>query len=160
MTRCSQLGGDDARLTGESAERRMPKKRKGGMRQVDDAAVIKQLEERVLNEAPALGTNPLADRSSKDTPLTKRFDGLPVSFRTLQGLKKANFENMKDIQIACIPHLLAGRDLMGAAKTGSGKTLAFLVPALEKLYRLGWNSLDGLGALVIAPTRELAIQNF
>ena len=160
LARCSQLGGDEARQKGERAKRRMPKKRKGGVRQVDDAAVIKQLEERVLNEAPALGTNPLADRSSKATPLTKRFDGLPVSFRTLQGLKKANFENMKDIQSACIPHLLAGRDLMGAAKTGSGKTLAFLVPALEKLYRLGWNSLDGLGALVIAPTRELAIQIF
>ena len=50
---------------------------------------------------------------------------------------------MKDIQAACIPHLLAGRDLMGAAKTGSGKTLAFLVPAMEKLYRLGWTSFDG-----------------
>ena len=68
--RCSRAepGGDDSTLTGDRAERRMPKKRKGGVRQGDDAAVIKQLEERVLNEAPALGTNPLADRSSKDTP--------------------------------------------------------------------------------------------
>ena len=68
---------------------------------------------------------------------------LALSQRTLQGLKKGNYESMKDIQTACIPHLLAGRDLMGAAKTGSGKTLAFLIPAMERLYRLGWNSLDG-----------------
>jgi hypothetical protein len=68
---------------------------------------------------------------------------LAISQRTLQGLQKGNYESMKDIQVACTPHLLAGRDLLGAAKTGSGKTLAFLVPALEKLYCLGWNSLDG-----------------
>jgi ATP-dependent RNA helicase DDX10/DBP4 len=49
---------------------------------------------------------------------------------------------------------------MGAAKTGSGKTLAFLVPVLENLYRLKWSDMDGLGALIISPTRELAIQIF
>lgn len=38
-------------------------------------------------------------------------------------------------QVAAIPHALAGRDVLGAAKTGSGKTLAFLVPLVEKLYR-------------------------
>jgi hypothetical protein len=76
---------------------------------------------------------------SFSTPLLQ----LPISERTMQGLQKGSYESMKDIQTACIPHLLAGRDLMGAAKTGSGKTLAFLVPALEKLYRMGWNSLDG-----------------
>jgi ATP-dependent RNA helicase DDX10/DBP4 len=55
---------------------------------------------------------------------------------------------------------LKGRDILGAAKTGSGKTLAFLVPVLENLYRAQWTELDGLGALIISPTRELAIQIF
>jgi ATP-dependent RNA helicase DDX10/DBP4 len=49
---------------------------------------------------------------------------------------------------------------MGAAKTGSGKTLAFLIPVLEKLYRAQWTEYDGLGALIISPTRELAVQIF
>ena len=49
---------------------------------------------------------------------------------------------------------------MGAAKTGSGKTLAFLVPVLENLYRKKWTEYDGLGALIISPTRELAMQIF
>jgi ATP-dependent RNA helicase DDX10/DBP4 len=52
------------------------------------------------------------------------------------------------------------RDVLGAAKTGSGKTLAFVVPLLEKLYREGWGLSDGLGALIITPTRELALQIF
>jgi ATP-dependent RNA helicase DDX10/DBP4 len=50
--------------------------------------------------------------------------------------------------------------LLGAAKTGSGKTLAFLIPILECLYRLKWTKFDGLGVLVISPTRELAYQTF
>ena len=130
---------------------------KGGKRIPDDE-MIAQLTERIAVDTPASGTNPLADRMRTD--VVQRFDQLPLSERTLQGLKKGGYESMKDIQAACIPHLLAGRDLMGAAKTGSGKTLAFLVPAMEKLYRQHWSSLDGLGALVISPTRELAIQIF
>lgn len=47
---------------------------------------------------------------------------------------------------------------MGAAKTGSGKTLAFLIPILENLFCKKWTRLDGVGALVISPTRELAYQ--
>ena len=50
--------------------------------------------------------------------------------------------------------------MLGAAKTGSGKTLAFLIPVLEKLYRSQWTEFDGLGALIISPTRELAVQIF
>jgi len=55
---------------------------------------------------------------------------------------------------------LKGRDILGAAKTGSGKTLAFLLPVLENLYRKRWTEYDGLGALILSPTRELAIQIF
>jgi len=54
--------------------------------------------------------------------------------------------------------LLAGTDVLGAAKTGSGKTLAFLIPAVELLARVKFTSRNGLGAVVITPTRELALQ--
>jgi superfamily II DNA/RNA helicase len=43
---------------------------------------------------------------------------------------------------------------------GSGKTLAFLIPLLESLYRARWSAVDGLGGLVISPTRELSLQIF
>ncbi len=67
---------------------------------------------------------------------------------------------MTDIQSKAIPLALKGKDILGAAKTGSGKTLTFLVPVLENLYRQKWTELDGLGALILSPTRELAIQIF
>ena len=62
---------------------------------------------------------------------------------------------MTDIQTKSIPISLKGKDVLGAARTGSGKTLAFLVPVLDILYRRRWGVTDGLGALIISPTREL-----
>jgi ATP-dependent RNA helicase DDX10/DBP4 len=64
---------------------------------------------------------------------------------------------MTDTQRATIPHALAGRDMVVCARTGSGKTLSYLIPVVEKLYRERWSELDGLGALVLVPTRELGI---
>ena len=57
------------------------------------------------------------------------------------------------IQDQAIPHLLQGKDLIGIANTGTGKTLAFLVPMLEKVM-----NLENEKVLIIAPTRELAVQ--
>ncbi|KAJ7220429.1 P-loop containing nucleoside triphosphate hydrolase protein [Mycena haematopus] len=90
----------------------------------------------------------------------KTFAELPISEPTKRGLKKAFFVNMTDIQTQSLPVSLKGKDVLGAARTGSGKTLSFLVPVLEILYRRKWGPTDGLGALVISPTRELAIQIF
>lgn len=68
---------------------------------------------------------------------------------------------MTDVQAKAIPLALQGHDILGAAKTGSGKTLSFLIPVLENLYRLQHIGPDaGLGALILSPTRELAIQIF
>ncbi|TKY88847.1 hypothetical protein EX895_002088 [Sporisorium graminicola] len=90
----------------------------------------------------------------------KHFSQLPLSDRTSRGLKKAGYTDMTDIQAKSLPLSLKGKDVLGAARTGSGKTLAFLIPVLELLYRRKWGPSDGLGALVISPTRELAIQIF
>jgi len=90
----------------------------------------------------------------------RKFSELPISQRTLRALTDASFTRPTDIQRASIPHALAGRDILGAARTGSGKTLAYLVPVLERLYRESWGKLDGVGALIIVPTRELAMQIF
>jgi ATP-dependent RNA helicase DDX10/DBP4 len=90
----------------------------------------------------------------------KNFSDLPLSDPTARGLTASHFKTLTDIQSRAISHALKGRDILGAAKTGSGKTLAFLVPVLENLYRRQWTEYDGLGALILAPTRELAIQIF
>ena len=62
---------------------------------------------------------------------------------------------MTDVQVKSLPVSLKGKDILGAARTGSGKTLCFLIPVLEILYRRRWGPQDGLGALIISPTREL-----
>ncbi|KAG6865184.1 hypothetical protein C0991_004627 [Blastosporella zonata] len=90
----------------------------------------------------------------------KLFADLAISDNTKRGLKKAFFLNMTDIQAQSLPVSLKGKDVLGAARTGSGKTLAFLVPVLEILYRRKWGPADGLGALIVSPTRELAVQIF
>ena len=90
----------------------------------------------------------------------EKFTDIPLSSKTLQGLRKNGYSSPTDIQKAAIPAALRGKDILGAAKTGSGKTLAFLVPVLELLWRERWTQMDGLGALIISPTRELAYQTF
>ncbi len=71
----------------------------------------------------------------------------------LRGITEAGFSEPTLIQQKAIPHLLAGRDLIGQALTGSGKTAAFALPAMELI-----RNLDGLQFLVLVPTRELAAQ--
>ncbi|GES62143.1 ATP-dependent RNA helicase dbp4 [Aspergillus terreus] len=90
----------------------------------------------------------------------KAFTDLPLSEPTLSGLSASHYKTLTDIQSRAVSHALKGRDILGAAKTGSGKTLAFLIPVLENLYRKQWAEHDGLGALILSPTRELAIQIF
>ncbi|CAF3667749.1 unnamed protein product [Rotaria sordida] len=88
------------------------------------------------------------------------FNDFPLSRKTLDGLAKAGFIHPTDIQREAIGVALQGHDILGAAMTGSGKTLAFLIPVLECLYRARWTINDGLGILIISPTRELAYQTF
>lgn len=63
----------------------------------------------------------------------KCFKDLKLSSKTMQAIADMKFEKMTEIQQRGLPPLLAGRDVLGAAKTGSGKTLAFLIPAVEML---------------------------
>jgi len=89
---------------------------------------------------------------------SQRFEELPISDAVKRALKESKFETMTEIQAKSIPHLLNGKDVLAAAKTGSGKTLSFLVPAVDLLYNTKFLPRNGVGALVISPTRELAMQ--
>ncbi|EEA22339.1 hypothetical protein EYB25_006437 [Talaromyces marneffei] len=90
--------------------------------------------------------------------LPTKFTELNLSERTLEAIKEMGFETMTEIQQRAIPPLMAGRDVLGAAKTGSGKTLAFLIPAIELLHSLKFKPRNGTGVLILSPTRELALQ--
>lgn len=147
------------------------KRRPGGPRKKKADIENEEIEniEKVLKEQiPPSGSDTLAAKAShakeghaeKPFWLGRKFQDFPLSQYTKNALKKAKFTSLTAIQRAALPHALVGRDVLGAAKTGSGKTLAFLIPVIEKLYRLKWSVYDGLGALIISPTRELALQIF
>ncbi len=89
-----------------------------------------------------------------------KFTDLPLSQKTLKALKESSYSMPTPVQSKTIPIVVEGQDVVVQAKTGSGKTLAFVLPLLELLLKNDWTNLDGLGALVITPTRELALQIF
>jgi len=88
------------------------------------------------------------------------FTELNLSEKTSKAIEGMGFKTMTEIQRRGIPPLLAGKDVLGAAKTGSGKTLAFLIPAIEMLHALRFKPRNGTGVIVVSPTRELALQIF
>ncbi|PBK63261.1 DEAD-domain-containing protein [Armillaria solidipes] len=139
---------------GPSRPTKASKAKKGAKNAIRSAKVRQMPENQKID---ALDHDALNFVSPEDL---KAFTDLPISDYTKRGLKKAFFVNMTDIQAKSIPVSLKGKDVLGAARTGSGKTLAFLIPVLEILYRRKWGPSDGLGALIISPTRELAVQIF
>ncbi|EFR02806.1 ATP-dependent RNA helicase has1 [Nannizzia gypsea CBS 118893] len=110
-------------------------------------------------DVPAL---PSADTMALPTQeaVSNKFSDLSLSEPTVKAIAGMGFTTMTEIQQRGIPPSLAGRDILGAAKTGSGKTLAFLIPAVEILRSLKFKPRNGTGALIITPTRELALQIF
>lgn len=99
-----------------------------------------------------LGEHTPSDSSSTATPAT--FADLGLSEETLTAIHALGFEHPSPIQEQAIPLLLSGRDVIGVAQTGTGKTAAFGLPLLERVD----TSSAVVQALVLAPTRELALQ--
>jgi len=89
----------------------------------------------------------------KDENRLTRFEELGIKKPILDGLRDINFQETFPIQAAAIPVLLSGQDVIGQAHTGTGKTAAFSIPILQNIIPKG-----GIQTLILAPTRELAIQ--
>ncbi|QSR28622.1 ATP-dependent RNA helicase [Nocardioides aromaticivorans] len=89
---------------------------------------------------------------------TTTFADLGLGDRILQALTDVGYETPSAIQAQTIPHLLQGRDVMGLAQTGTGKTAAFALPILDQLDLTQRRTEGQPQALVLAPTRELALQ--
>ncbi|KAI1189972.1 ATP-dependent RNA helicase DBP4 [Nemania serpens] len=137
-------------------EKRRPQQQQRHQKQKEDAKSLKRKREQVSLDQ----LQDAVEQFDPKTADTSKFSNLPLSSPTASGIEASHFQTPTDIQARAIPAALKGHDILGAAKTGSGKTLAFLVPVLEKLYRARWTEYDGLGALIISPTRELAVQTF
>ena len=86
--------------------------------------------------------------------MVSQFEELGLQTQYVQAVTKMGFTQPTPIQLAAIPAMLAGRDIIGQAQTGTGKTAAFMLPLLQNLLP----SNHSVQALVLAPTRELAKQ--
>ena len=83
------------------------------------------------------------------------FSNMAISAYTKERLAAAGFSIPTPVQAAAIPKALEGKDVLATAQTGTGKTLAFLIPMIEQLLQ---QVTPGIAALVLVPTRELAMQ--
>ena len=86
-----------------------------------------------------------------------RFDELNLDDSVLDGLDAMNFQEMTPIQELSIPPILEGRDVIACAQTGTGKTAAYVLPVINNLCKGGYPT-DAINAIIMAPTRELALQ--
>lgn len=108
-------------------------------------------------------TATMATSTSKTPPPTKRsgrsFDSLGLVEPILRAVKAEGYENPTPIQEQSIEPIIAGRDLLGCAQTGTGKTAAFALPMLHRMHNPDESKhRSTLRALILAPTRELALQ--
>jgi superfamily II DNA/RNA helicase len=98
----------------------------------------------------------------KEQKMTTSFATLGLDPAVLQSVTDAGYTEPTPVQTETIPAALAGRDILASSETGSGKTAAFLLPALHRLVQAGKSSggprRRGPRVLVLAPTRELALQ--
>lgn len=101
---------------------------------------------------------PPKDRRKKTTDVTatkgQEFEDLCLKRELLMGIFEKGWEKPSPIQEASIPISLLGRDVLARAKNGTGKTGAYIIPILEKIN----TGIDDIQALIIVPTRELALQ--
>ena len=104
-------------------------------------AVTEEQEENAMEKPIIPSTGSLSLPSTGPDP--QKFSDLHLSSKTMQAIEEMKFETMTEIQKRGIPPLMAGRDVLGAAKTGSGKTLAFLIPAVEMLSALRFKPRNG-----------------
>ncbi|MGV9672502.1 MULTISPECIES: DEAD/DEAH box helicase [unclassified Gordonia (in: high G+C Gram-positive bacteria)] len=95
----------------------------------------------------------MTDQPDTDSP-SMSFDDLDIDDRVRSAIAEVGYETPSPIQAATIPPLMSGRDVVGLAQTGTGKTAAFAIPILSRIDP----ALRRPQALVLAPTRELALQ--
>lgn len=181
-----KVGKKKRKITEETDKEDTVKKKKKKKKQATDDHKTEDTEEN--ENADGIGEEEMKDKTTKDTeaktikddsendksealplptsdstlPPSREFKSLEgtVCEKTLKAIEDMSFTQMTEIQYRTVMPLLAGRDILGAAKTGSGKTLAFLIPAVELLFKLNFMPRNGTGVIIISPTRELSLQTF
>ncbi|KAJ8020992.1 ATP-dependent RNA helicase DDX54 [Holothuria leucospilota] len=99
---------------------------------------------------------PPQDKINNKKKKSGGFQSMGLSHEVFGGILKKGYKVPTPIQRKCIPVIMEGKDVVAMARTGSGKTAAFLIPMLERLRKVSMH--PGCRALILSPTRELAIQ--
>jgi ATP-dependent RNA helicase DeaD len=150
-SRSGKTGGRNERSSGNGSRRRNQNfsgksSRSFASAEAEIAAATARVEAEEAEEALAA--------QEEETEEAPAFDTLEIDERILRATKEMGFEQMSPIQAQAIPVMLEGSDMIGQAQTGTGKTAAFGIPVLQKT-----DSHDkSLQAVVLCPTRELAVQ--
>lgn len=146
-------------------KRKRPSKGAAPVEEESPAPAAVESDAEMAEEEDVTAPEPSSSKVTLDGPPTAStdyervpFSSLPLSPATLGSIERMGFETMTEVQARTIPPLLAGKDVLGAARTGSGKTMAFLVPSVEMLNQLRFKPANGTGVVIISPTRELALQ--
>ncbi|RKF64037.1 ATP-dependent RNA helicase dbp3 [Erysiphe neolycopersici] len=150
---------DDNLVSVSPQDKRDRNQEKGYIENNDLSAQPQDIIDSFLTDNFISITDPLSTKPSL-RPIF-RFSYLPISDPTLLAHLK-NFETPTPIQAASWPYLFASRDLVGVAETGSGKTMAFAIPCVTRIIlskKLNSHA-RGVRALVVSPTRELAMQSY
>ncbi|XP_037079417.1 LOW QUALITY PROTEIN: ATP-dependent RNA helicase DDX54-like [Pollicipes pollicipes] len=109
-----------------------------------------------VSDAEEVDTRRLVAEQNKKKRKSGGFQSMGFSNSVYKGIVKRGYKIPTPIQRKCIPVILEGKDVVAMARTGSGKTACFLLPMLEKLQVA--SAMSGARALVLSPTRELALQ--
>lgn len=139
---------------GEDAPKKKRRRRKRKGRSDSDAPAGDFDPETESVPAPRrMTTKPAAGWSEESFQVDQTFDDLGLNDEILGAIRSLGFEHPTKIQSELIPLALTGVDILGQAKTGTGKTAAFALPLLQMVEKG-----DRFSALILAPTRELAVQ--
>ena len=153
---------EPAEVEAKPAKRKRPTRRKKAAARPTAEPVVEEPREPAeaepaKEEKPTLRKKPAAKRKpSKAAPAVSGFKDMPLSDAMFAALAEADYLDPTPIQGGLIPKALEGNDLMGQAQTGTGKTAAFAIPILEQLEH--GVKKRGPQALILVPTRELAVQ--
>lgn len=134
--------------------------KKTGPLTVSEITALLPAPKKTPSDSSSSSTAGEVEEGSEEAPAS--FESLGVGPVLCGACKSVGFEHPTPIQVAAIPHAIAGKDVIGLAQTGSGKTAAFAIPVLQRLLTAAETTGTGKAptgyALVIAPTRELAFQ--
>ncbi|KAJ2448597.1 ATP-dependent RNA helicase [Coemansia sp. RSA 2336] len=153
---------DDVEMTEPTDEAKTTSKKRGtdAASEEPETKTDEPVEKSKVKKAKHTKANDSEELKESEVDPKYAFTSLPLTDQTQKAIAEMGFTRMTEVQARTIPPLLAGKDVLGAAKTGSGKTLSFLIPAVELLSKLRFKPRNGTGAIIISPTRELALQIF